>query len=289
MTDSACPSLISSELVQQQGANPRLKMVDASWHLPTAGRNPREEFMKVALPGAVFFDIEAISAGDSHLPHTLPDAQLFADAVAELGIHAGDHVVVYDTVGVMSAPRAWWMFRAFGYKRVSVLDGGLPAWVRSGGRVLAGVESQAARSGFGIQDLDLTALAHHYVDIDELQSAIKAASMVVLDARSEGRFCGRDPEPRPHLPSGHMPGAFNLPFTRCVDTASGNLRSAQELKSVLSMLGVPADKPLVASCGSGITACVLALALDQLGLPCRVFDGSWVEWASSGLPVSTER
>lgn len=245
--------------------------------------------MNLALPGAVFFDIDAISAEGSRWPHTLPDAHLFADAVAELGIHAGDHVVVYDTVGMMSAPRAWWMFRAFGYKHVSVLDGGLPAWVRSGGSVLAGVESKGPRGRFGVRDLDLTVLSHYYIDIDELQGALEAASMVVLDARSEGRFFGRDPEPRPHLPSGHMPGAFNLPFSRCVDPASGRLCSADELETILGLLQLPVGKPLVASCGSGITACVLALALDQIDLPCRVFDGSWVEWASSDLPILIDR
>lgn len=289
MTDSVYPSLVSSQWLLQKYANPRLKIVDASWHLPTTGKNPRQEFKNVALPGAVFFDIDAVAARDSNLPHTLPDAQLFADAVAELGIHTGDHVVVYDTVGVMSAPRAWWMFRAFGYQCVSVLDGGLPAWIRSGGKASAGFDGKASRGTFGIQDLDSTVLSHYYVGIDELQSAVEAASVVVLDARSEGRFLGRDPEPRPGLPSGHMPGAFNLPFTRCIDPASGKLRSADELKSMLSALGVPADKPLVASCGSGITACVLALALNQIDLPCRVFDGSWVEWALSSRSISTHR
>lgn len=285
MTEQACASIVSAEWMLAHVHDPTVKVFDASWHMSASGRDAGAEFAQRALPKARFFDIDVICDPHSDLPHTLPSAQLFAQAVADLGIDTGDHVVVYDTVGILSAPRVWWMFRAFGYTRVSVLNGGLPAWQRVGGALVMGRNCSIAAGSFSVADLDLTALAQHYTTIDELKDALESESVTVLDARSEGRFSGREPEPRSQLVSGHMPGALNVPYGHCVDPMSGCLRANQELEVLFERLQLPPNKPLVSSCGSGITACVLALALDCTHRTCRVFDGSWTEWALAGCPI----
>jgi len=285
MTEQACASIVSAEWLLAHLHDATVKVFDASWHMRATGRDAGAEFVQRALPKARFFDIDVICDPHSDLPHTLPSAQLFAQAVANLGVDSGDHVVVYDTVGILSAPRAWWMFRAFGYTRVSVLNGGLPAWQRVGGALVMGSNCSTTAGSFSVADLDSNALAQHYIAVSELKNALQSGSVTVLDARSEGRFAGREPEPRPQLASGHMPGALNVPYGHCIDAANGCLRTAEELDALFGRLQLRSDKRIVSSCGSGITACVLALALDCTHRTCRVFDGSWTEWASTGCPI----
>lgn len=283
MVSNVSSSIVSAEWLLAQGADEGIRLLDASWHIPSSGRNAKAEFTARALPNAVFFDIDLIADPLSPLPHTLPTAQDFASAVAGLGINAGDHIVVYDSVGIMSAPRAWWMFRAFGYNRVSVLNGGLPAWTDAGGDLGSGSDHPLPRGDFSVEALNLSVLPQYYIALDELKDALASELVTVIDARPEGRFLGLDPEPRPQLSSGHMPGAINIPFVQCVNSAGARLRSAEDLETIFQ--GVPPNKPIVTSCGSGVTACVLALALDHIGRSCRVFDGSWTEWASGNNPI----
>ena len=255
-------------------------LLDASWYLPAAKRNAEAEYRAAHLPGAQFFNIDAICDSQSIYPHMLPSEEVFTDAVSALGVRSDDHVVIYDSSGVFSAPRAWWMFRVFGHSQVSVLNGGINAWRQAGGTVHAGIADGVPRG-------DFRALfqSEYYADIERVNAACEDSSTVIVDARSPGRFSGIDPEPREGLSSGCMPGAINLPFNDCIDKVSGQLMPPEQLEQVFSEVGVPADGDIITTCGSGITACVLALALDQTGRSARVYDGSWVEWATKSSKV----
>jgi len=253
-----------------------LVLLDASWYLPADNRNTQAEFEQLHIPGARFFDIDNIADLSSGLPHTLPTPDRFAEALQLLGITEGQTVVVYDSAGLLSAPRAWWMFRVFGWERVAILKGGLPAWLRSGGDTASGpVESVSAPS------LALSLRAELFADQNDVITATETGDRQILDARSPGRFSGAEPEPRPGLASGHMPTAINLPFGTLIDHECGELLPAEQLRQVLVTQGVDLDRPTITSCGSGITACILALALFVLGRESvAVYDGSWTEWGS---------
>lgn len=251
-------------------------VLDASWHMPASGRQGRQEYVQRRIPGAVFFDIDAHADTASELPHMLPSAQSFSEATAALGISADSHLVVYDSVGLFSAPRVWWMFKSFGHEAVSVLAGGLPAWEAAGLPVETGA-AQAIAPGPGLAgnwQSDWIAGVEHVID------GLGRADSVVIDARSSGRFLGAEPEPRPGLPSGHMPGAVNMPFQCLLDQSSGELLPVDQLHASFEALGVSADKHIITTCGSGVSACILALALSEMGLTARVYDGSWCEWAT---------
>jgi len=275
MTVSATPSpLVDVDWLADHMNNPGVVILDGSWYLPSASRNPAAEFERERIPGARFFDIERISDPHTDLPHMLPSAMEFGDAVAQLGVLPESTVVVYDTAGLFSAARVWWMFRAYGHERVFVLNGGLPRWLAAGGAVDRGVPvpPESAEVPYPAE-LDTRWLASH----QDVVTAVEQKTAVIVDARAAERFNGSAPEPRPGLRSGHMPGAVNLPFGECLVADKTGLRPAAELEALFRERGIP-EGPVVTSCGSGITACVLSLALALLGRESRVYDGSWAEW-----------
>lgn len=250
---------------------PDIRVIDASWRMP-GGAPAVEEHRNRRIPGAVFFDLDEIADHSSGLPHMLPSPAQFAEAAGALGISARDRVVVYDDAGVFSAARVWWTFRAMGHERVSVLDGGLPQWLREGRAVSAGAalpEKAAYRAGAP------RALARNH---DDVRGALKSKAAIVLDARPAARFLGQAPEPRPALRRGHMPGAVNLPHSMLL-TEDGGMKPAEELRAIFAARGVSDATPVIATCGSGVTAAVIALALEVIGhTDAGLYDGSWTEW-----------
>ena len=263
------PPLISSAELAASLGDPDLRLVDASWHLD--GRDGRPDFEAARLPGAVFFDLEASSDPDSDLPHMLPSPDAFGARMGDLGLSDADHIVVYDTVGIRSSARVWWMFRVMGAPRVQVLDGGLPKWRAENRPIESGPPSPPDPAEF-VARLDRSAVA----DLEAVRAAL-AGSAQVLDARAADRFKGRAPEPRAGLRCGHMPGALNLPFTRLLD-GDGAMKPPPELAAAFRAAGVDLDRPVITSCGSGVTAAILSLGLAVLGRPSRLYDGSWAEW-----------
>ncbi len=242
--------------------------------------DPRSRYLERHIPGAVFFDIDELSDSRTSLPHTLPEPGEFAREMARLGVGSNMTLVVYEQEGVFSAPRAWWTLRAFGVREVYVLDGGLRAWEAAGFPIESGyVERPPAYFQ--------TAPDPNAVRSLRQVKALLEAGAQVLDARSAGRFAGAAPEPRPGLRSGHMPGALNVPFTELC--AGGRLRSPEELRAVFAAKGVALDRPITTTCGSGVTAAVVALALEVIGAPrVSLYDGSWAEYAAQPGAVIVE-
>lgn len=257
-----------------------LRVVDGTWHLPQLQRDARAEFAAAHVPGAVFFDIDAIADRTTSLPHMLPTAEAFASAVAGLGIGSGDRVVVYDASGVMSAARVWWTFRAFGHDSIGVLDGGFRKWRAEGRPVESGAAAPAPREFSARLRPELVR------DLEAMRANLDSRAAQVLDARSAGRFAGTEPEPRPGLRGGHVPASLSLPF-QALYRADGTLKSPDELGAAVASAGVDLGRPIVTTCGSGITAAVLALGLYVLGRhDVAVYDGSWSEWgARSDTPA----
>jgi thiosulfate/3-mercaptopyruvate sulfurtransferase len=267
MTDAA-PLISTTDLAARLG-DPTLRLIDASWHLD--GRDARPDFETARLPGAVFFDLEASSDQGSDLPHMLPAPGFFAARMGALGVAAEDSIVVYDTVGIRSSARVWWMLRAMGAKDVRVLDGGLPKWLAEGRSVETGPVAPAEATTFrpGLHP-ELIA------DLEAVRAALRAGDQV-LDARAANRFAGHAPEPRPGLRSGHMPGAVSLPFPEILNP-DGTMRQGEALAQAFRSAGVDPDRPVVTTCGSGVTAAILSLGLAVLGKSSRLYDGSWAEW-----------
>jgi thiosulfate/3-mercaptopyruvate sulfurtransferase len=261
--------LISTEDLAARLGDPDLRLVDASWHLD--GHDGRPDFEAARLPGAVFFDLDASSDPHSPLPHMLPTPAAFAVRMGDLGISERDAIVVYDTVGIRSSARAWWMFGVMGAANVRVLDGGLPKWLAEGRPVESGPPAAPAAAVFSPR-LD----AHAVASLRDVRSALDAGDQV-LDARSPGRFHAREPEPRAGLRSGHMRGALNLPFAALLE-ADGTMKRGLVLEQLFRAAGVDPDQPVTTTCGSGVTAAILSLGLAELGKPSRLYDGSWAEW-----------
>ncbi|HEU4641332.1 MAG TPA: 3-mercaptopyruvate sulfurtransferase [Gemmatimonadaceae bacterium] len=284
-TDRPLPPLVSTEWLARRLGAPQLRVVDASTYLPNQGRDAAREYAEGHIPGAVFFDLDASSDRSTPLPHMLPSAEDFAARMSALGIDDASDVVVYDGSGTnMSAPRAWWMFRAFGHERVAVLDGGLGAW-RAEGRPLERGTVTPAPGRF-------TARLNERVvrDLDAMRSNLTSKREQVIDARAAARFTGDAPEPRAGIRGGHIPGSVNLPFTDLV-TPQGTVLPPDVLRRKLDAIGVDLTRPIVTTCGSGVTACCIALALELVGAPnVAVYDGSWTEWGGrEDTPVETGR
>jgi thiosulfate/3-mercaptopyruvate sulfurtransferase len=276
------PALVSAEWLAARLDDASVRVIDASYHLPTAKRDAKSEYTASHIPGAAFFDIEAISDHTNALPHMLPDADTFAAAVGALGIDADTHVVAYDVYGLMSAARAWWMLRAFGHERVSILDGGFAKW-RSDGHPVSATQTHPAARRF--QAKFRPELVRSQAD---LVANLQTGDFQVVDARSAARFLGQAPEPRAGLRGGHIPGSANVPYTALLDPATQTMLPPDEIAKRFAAAGLDPARPIVASCGSGVTACVLALGLYQIGHPdAAVYDGSWSEWGlQSGPPIS---
>jgi thiosulfate/3-mercaptopyruvate sulfurtransferase len=251
-----------------------VRVLDCSTYLPTENIDARLEYEKAHIPGAMFFDIDATSDQHSNLPHTLPSAQSFAESVGKLGIGNSHQVIVYDGAGLFSAARVWWMFRVFGHDRVRVLNGGLPAWRAAGGALTQdSVEPSFER-------FDAALKPDFVVDKERMLNNVSDPKYTVLDARSAGRFAGTEPEPRPGLPSGHIPGSQSLPFSQLLE--NGCLKPASELVAIFRDNQIDSETPIITSCGSGVTAAIITLALAECGFGLqKLYDGSWTEWASA--------
>ncbi len=274
--------LVSTEWLAAHLGEPDLKVIDATFYLPHLGRDAAAEFAQAHIPGAVFFDIDAIADHANPLPHMLPDAKAFADAVGALGIAAGDRVVAYGGKGLIASARAWWMFRAFGHDRVAVLDGGLPRWKQEK-RPLASGRPTPTPARFSA-----TFRSELVADLARVRDNLERRDHQVVDARSRGRFAGTEPEFRPGLRGGHIPGSVSLPYNELF-SGDDSMLPAEQVAAAFARAGVEPTRPVVTTCGSGVSAAVLALGLYRLGRrDVAVYDGSWTEWGGrSDTPVET--
>jgi len=265
-------TLVSTSWLEAHLNDPDLRVLDGSWYLPDAGRDPRAEYNEAHVPGARFFDIDEISDQRSELPHMAPPPEKFISRMRSLGVGDGHQVVVYDGAGIFSAARVWWLFRLMGKPDVAVLDGGLPKW-KAEGRALEDLPPI-------LRDRHITvARQNHLVkDVTQVAAAAKLGHTQVVDARSPSRFRGQEPEPRPGLRAGHIPGARNLHYRELLNE-DGTMKEDAGLRAAFEAAGVDLARPVITSCGSGVTAAILSLALERLGhRDHALYDGSWSEW-----------
>jgi thiosulfate/3-mercaptopyruvate sulfurtransferase len=269
----ASQNFVTTEWLAAHLNEPDLGLIDASWHLPPTGRNGAAEFRAGHIPGAVFFDIDAIADTSSGLPHMLPDPAAFASAMRKLGLGDGMGMVVYDALGLFAAARVWWTLRAFGVSDVKILEGGLPKWISEGRPLEEGAPARPPRDFTPRLDPSFVA------SLDDVRAALASGAAQVVDARPAARFLGAAPEPRPGLRSGHIPGSVNLPFSEII--AHGKLKPHDALVATMAAHGVDLAKPVITTCGSGVSAAILALAVEQSGgKMAGLYDGSWAEWGA---------
>ena len=275
-------TLVSTDWLSAHLNDPDLRLLDASWHMPDAGRDARAEHDAAHIPGARFFDIDDISDARSELPHMAPATEKFMSRLRAMGVGDGHQVVVYDSTGLFSAARVWWLFRLMGKRDVAVLDGGLPKWLAEG----RAVEDMAPV----IRDRHMTTSRQNQMvrDVTQVARAAKLGDHTILDARGPGRFTGSEPEPRAGLRGGHIPGARNVHYATLLND-DGTMKSVPALQKVFSDAGADLSKPVITTCGSGVTAAIINLALERIGKTDHaLYDGSWSEWGMyPDLPIAT--
>ena len=281
MTD--VPLVVTADWLITTYDNPQVQILDASSHLPTTGRDANAEFNSRRIAGAGRFDIDVIADKTVSQPHALPPADLFADHMQALGLGNDDHIIVYCDSAHLSAARAWWMLRLFGHANVSVLNGGLKSWISIGGAIDSGAETPVAAGQFTIR----SAVGANAINLASLRALVTdGIAGQIADARSAGRFAGTEAEPRAGLRAGHIPGSSNVPISSLL--TDGALKDKDELAAAFAAGGIDITRPVITSCGSGVTACGLALALAILGNEKTfVYDGSWSEWGASDAPIET--
>jgi thiosulfate/3-mercaptopyruvate sulfurtransferase len=272
--------LISTEWLAAHLNDGNVKIVDASYKMPGITPLAKDDYLKAHIPGAVFFDVDAVSDHANPLPHMFPDAEQFGRDAGALGIGNADVVVIYDSGGWIAGPRAWWMFLSYGHRQVRILDGGLKKW-RAGGRAVdAGAVTPKPVTFKAAFD------ARRVRSMQQMVANVASKAEQVIDARASDRFEGRVAEPRPGLRSGHIPGSRNVPYNKLFDPATGAMKPLDDLRAAFSGAGVKLDAPIATSCGSGVSAAVLTLALYRLGVENpALYDGSWSEWGLSGGPA----
>ncbi len=282
MTRDDPKTLVSTQWLAAHLKDPDLRVLDASWYLPGSKRDPFAEYQAAHIPGARFFDLDDVSDHRSDLPHMVPSVEKFMSRMRAIGVGDGHQIVVYDGSGLFSAPRVWWLFKLMGQMDIAVLDGGFPKW-------------QA--EGHPVEDLPPILRDRHMMvrrqnqmvkDVTQVSAASKLGESEIVDARSPGRFYGKDPEPRPGLRAGHIPGSKNV-FYKDLLKADDTMKSPDEMRQVFLEAGVDLDKPVITSCGSGVTAAILSLGLTRMGKTDHsLYDGSWTEWGMfPTLPIAT--
>lgn len=269
-------TLVSTSWLAAHLRDPDLRILDASWHLPDSGRDGRAEYAAAHIPGARFFDIDEISDSRSALPHMAPPAEKFISRMRAMGVGDGHQVVVYDGAGLFSAARVWWLFRLMGKTDIAVLDGGLPKWLAEGH------ETEDMPPVVRDRHITVQRQAQLVKDVTQVAAAAKLGDWQIADARSPGRFTGEEPEPRPGLRGGHIPGSVNVHF-RALLNADGTMKDTAGLAAAFAAAGVDLARPVITTCGSGVTAAILNLALERLGHRAHaLYDGSWAEWGMYG-------
>ena len=265
-------NIVSTDWLEQHLEAPDIRIIDSSWYFPQEKRNAEQEFLECHIPGASFLDIDKIKDNDSNLPHMLPPSEMFNSTVRKLGIGDGHKVVIYDGLGMRSAARLWWMFKVFGYSDVVVLDGGFPKWVKENRSTTAEITEKEIRHLTIYEDKSIVA------DRDDVLRATKLNHCSIIDARSEGRFMGTAPEPRSGLRSGSIENSINVPYETLLNE-DFTFKKKREILDIFSKKGVVFNNYIITTCGSGVTAAVLYLALDEIGCSkISLYDGSWAEW-----------
>jgi thiosulfate/3-mercaptopyruvate sulfurtransferase len=267
--------LVSTDWLRKNFINKNIKILDCSWHMPTTKRSGKLEFEQTHIPGSIFFDIDEFSDKNSEFPHTILPGNIFSEMISNLGISNQDHIVVYDSLGIFSSPRVWWMFQYFGHKEVSILDGGLVKWLKEKKEIETGKGKKYPKTNFKVTENN--SMLKIYVDI---KNNIINNQFQVIDARSKGRFLGTEPEPRANLKSGSIQNSINLPWNECIDPETKCFLDKSLLEKKFKALKIKLDQPVVFSCGSGVSACVIGKAFNIVNNnEPIIYDGSWSEWA----------